>query len=148
MQNRSKESTGVAFLERRAVFRSPAEQQSSAPSPAFQAEICDPIRAFDHFKIVLNDNRSVSLVHQTLKDFQQSGHVVNMESSRRFIKDVEGFYRASVSKVPLQVSTFALLRRKECFRADPVSCSPTRLPLGFEEFSKSWAVIQTIQPPW
>ena len=70
MQNRSKESTGVAFLERRAVFRSPAEQEPSSPSPALQAKICNPVRAFDHFKVVLNNNRSVSLVHQTLKDLQ------------------------------------------------------------------------------
>ena len=91
MQNRSKESSGVAFLERRTLFRSSTEQKSSSSSPAFQAEICDPIRAFDHFKVVLNNYRSVSLVHQTLKDLQQSGHVVNMESRRRFIKDVESF---------------------------------------------------------
>ena len=37
MQNRRKESTGVAFLERRTLFRSPAEQESASPGPAFQA---------------------------------------------------------------------------------------------------------------
>ena len=54
---------------------------------SFRAEIDDPIRALDHFQIVLDHNERVTGIDQSLENLQQPRDVIEMQTGRRLVED-------------------------------------------------------------
>ncbi len=53
----------------------------------FRAEIDDPISALDYFQVVLDHHDRMSAIDQSLKQLQQHRHIIEMQSSGRFIEN-------------------------------------------------------------
>ena len=64
----------------------------------FRAEIDQPVRALDHFEIVLDDEQRVALLDQSAKDAQEQRHVIQVQSCRRLIKNEQRFFLALVDQ--------------------------------------------------
>ena len=53
---------------------------------SFRAEIDDPIRALDHFQIVLDHDERVTGIDQSLKNLQQPHDVIKMQTGRGLVE--------------------------------------------------------------
>ena len=62
----------------------------AATATAFRAQVDDPVRGFDDIQVVFDDNHSVALVAQVVKDAEQLLDIVEVQASGRFVEDVEG----------------------------------------------------------
>ncbi len=58
----------------------PYSNNFSPAASAFGPKINDPIRSFDHFKIVLNDHQGISLLAQTVQNRQKLLDIVKMQT--------------------------------------------------------------------
>ena len=54
---------------------------------SFRTEIDDPIRALDHFQIVLDHDQRVTGIGQSLENLQQPRDVIEMQTGRRLVED-------------------------------------------------------------
>ena len=57
---------------------------------ASRTEVEDPVRAFQDVEVVLDDHDGVPLLEQGVEGFKEFGHVVDVQSGRRFVKNEEG----------------------------------------------------------
>ena len=55
----------------------------------FRAKIDNPVRRFNHFEIVLDDDERMARINKPLKNLQQHRDVVEMKTSRRLVEDEE-----------------------------------------------------------
>ena len=73
----------------RNLFRRTRNNNPPSLRTRFRTEIDHPIRAFDHFHVMLDDENGVPLLNQRVETFQQLRDVVEMQSRRRLVKDEE-----------------------------------------------------------
>src|ERR1700741_4003741 len=93
-------STGNAFQQRRQILtgktclrlgnllRRALRNDLTAAGSAFGAEIDDPVGSFYYIEIMLDDHDSITLVSQTMNDFQQQCDVVKVQTGGRLVQDV------------------------------------------------------------
>src|SRR6476646_9900646 len=77
----------MRMLNARDLFGSSHGHDFPAGIASFGTEIDDPISALDHLQVVLDHHDRMSAIDQSLKQSQQHRHIVEMQSSRRFIED-------------------------------------------------------------
>ncbi len=53
-------------------------------------EIDDPVGGLDDIEVVLDDQDTVSLVHQPMQHVEQHPHVLEVQPGRGLVKDIEG----------------------------------------------------------
>ena len=80
--------TGVAVLNKRNLLRCSASHNAAAAVAAFRSEINDIIRRFYYVEIVLDNKDTAAAVTKAFKNGKQSFNISNMQSCRRFIKDI------------------------------------------------------------
>src|SRR5579863_10242304 len=61
----------------------------AATTTTLWAEIDDPIRRLDDFEVVLDDHNRAPYINQTAKGSQKFADVIEMQSGRRLVEDVE-----------------------------------------------------------
>ena len=71
------------------------------------AEVNDPIGGFHDLKVVLDDEDGVAGVHQSLEDFEQHAHVVEVQAGGRFVKEKERSSRRQEALTELGVLALA-----------------------------------------
>ena len=70
-------------------FRRSGCDDLAPPITAFRAKVDHPVRRLDDLQVVLDDRHRVAIVNQFMEHVEQLGHIVEMQSRRRFVKDVE-----------------------------------------------------------
>ncbi len=80
----------VAFVALGDVFWGPGRGDSTAGVAAFGAEIDDPIRVFDDFVIVLDDEHHFAGLDQRVQHLEKLANIINMQPGCQFIEDAEG----------------------------------------------------------
>ena len=86
--------TGRAFCD---VFRRSGDDQSPTIGSRFRSEIDHPIRGPDDFQIMFDDEQTVALIHQFLKDFEENGDVIEMQAGGGFVENEQGFFTRAES---------------------------------------------------
>src|SRR3982750_1626895 len=66
----------------------------SATSTGFGTEVDHPVGAFDHFEIVLDDEQRIPLLHESVENFYEQCHVVEMEAGRRLVENQQRLFLA------------------------------------------------------
>src|SRR5579862_187634 len=61
----------------------------AATTTTLWTEIDDPIRSLDDFQVVLDDHNRAPYINQTAKGSQKFADVIEMQSGRRLVEDVE-----------------------------------------------------------
>ena len=56
---------------------------------ALGSKIDDVIGCFDNLEIMLDDDDSIALIYERMKDLEQSPHVFEVQSRGRLIQDIE-----------------------------------------------------------
>ena len=72
------------------LLRGSGGDDHAASVAAFGSEVDEPVGAFDHVEIVFDDHQGVAGISESLENGEQLPDVVEVESGRRFIQDVEG----------------------------------------------------------
>ena len=102
-QSIPEKASGVGRAARGNLLGSSYGHQPTALIASLRTQIDDPIRAFYHFEIMLNDNQTFALVDETMKHSEQSCDVVEVQAGGRFIKDQQRAGSARFRKVPRQL---------------------------------------------
>src|SRR5262249_25228915 len=89
LQQRCEIFSSVTPRRLRNLFRRPLRQNLSSTLPAFGTKVDDPIGRLNHVEIVLNDQQRIAGIAQPEQHFEQFGHVVKMQPSRRLIQNVK-----------------------------------------------------------
>ena len=66
-----------------------ADHKAAPLLAPFGAHVDDPVRAFDNFEIVFDDDEGISAVAQPQEHFQQFLNISKMKARRRFVQQVE-----------------------------------------------------------
>ena len=56
---------------------------------AFGSEVDDPVRAFDDFQVVLDDDDAVAFLNEAVEDFDEERDIIEVEACRRLVEDQE-----------------------------------------------------------
>jgi hypothetical protein len=87
------------------------------------AEVYDPIGGFHDLKVVLDDEDGVAGVHQSLEDFEEHAHIVEVQAGGRFVEEKEGGGRRGKAPIaecgaelPGSARTIASARWRTSFR--------------------------------
>src|SRR6266849_10155458 len=79
----------MRLLVARDLFRCAGGNHLAAHVTALRPHVDQPVRGFNDVEIVLDDQQRRSRLEQFAKRGQQLGDVVEMQSSRWFVEDVE-----------------------------------------------------------
>ena len=71
------------------LFRRALGDDPATVGAAFRAEIHNPVRCLDHVQVMLNDHNGVTVVAQAMQDFKQLLNIMEMQTGRGFIKDIQ-----------------------------------------------------------
>ncbi len=104
--------SGIGFLHARHLFRRSLSHNAAAALAAFRAKIDDPVRLFDHVKVVLDNQDRIPKFDQTLKHVQQFTHVVEVQSCCGFIEDVDRSARLTLGEFASQFNALRFASRK------------------------------------
>ena len=81
--------SGEGFGDGYDLFGSSSRNDLAAFIAAFGSEVDDPVRAFDDFQVVLDDNDAVTFLHEAVEDFDEKSNIVEVQACRRLIKNQE-----------------------------------------------------------
>jgi hypothetical protein len=77
----------VAFVTIADLLRRAANDDFAALVARIGAKIDNPVSAFDHFQIVLDDQERIAGFDKSLEHFEQDSHVFEVQPGGRLIKD-------------------------------------------------------------
>src|SRR5207244_2927896 len=112
IEQRSQRLAGVGTLRARDVFRCAFRNHLAAFFAAFGSQVDHPVGALDHIKIVFNYQHSVAERDQLMKHVKQLADVLEVQSSRRLIEDVQRATGSSLRKLLRQLDALRLAARK------------------------------------
>ena len=72
------------------TFRGSLVHEATTMLAAARPQIEDVVCALEHIEVVLDDHDGVPLLEQGVEGFKEFGHVVDVQSGRRFVKNEEG----------------------------------------------------------
>ena len=90
----------------------PLAHDETTATAALGPEVDQPIRRLDHVEIVLDDENGVALVDQPREDRQQSVHVLEVQTSRRFVEQVHGVTRRTLGQLGRELDPLGLAARE------------------------------------
>ena len=67
----------------------PSATMRAAAVAAFRTQVDHPIRALDHFQIVLDDQHAAAVLDQPLEGIQQLGDIVEVQAGGGLVEDVQ-----------------------------------------------------------
>ena len=88
-QHRLQVSPRVGLGVRRHRFGWTSDHETPALVAALRSEVNHPVGRLDHVEIVLDDHERVPSLEQFPKGRQQLADVVEVETRRRFVEDVQ-----------------------------------------------------------
>ena len=80
----------MALRVLRDLFRGAFGDDLAAAAPAFGTEVDDVVGVGDDVEVVLDDDDGVPLLDEPLEDVEELRDVLEVESRRRFVEDVDG----------------------------------------------------------
>src|SRR6266480_5518389 len=80
-------SPSVAPVALSDVLRRSRRHDLPAFVAGFRSEINHPIRAFNHIQVVFDDHHRMTGVNQTLEDFEQQAHIVEVQAGGGFVEE-------------------------------------------------------------
>ena len=69
--------------------RTDSDDVSAVNIATLWSEVDDVICGFDDLEIMLDDDDSIALIYECMKDLEQSPHVFKVQSRGRLIQDIE-----------------------------------------------------------
>ncbi|GBD36794.1 hypothetical protein HRbin36_01922 [bacterium HR36] len=79
---------------------------------AFGAKVNHPVGGFDHLEVVFDHQHRVATIHQLMQHAQQLGHVVEMQTRRRFVKDVQSAAGGSLAQLASELNPLRFAARQ------------------------------------
>ncbi len=98
-----KKAAGVAGLARGDLFGYSLGNDLPAFIPSFRPEIDDPIRAFDHVKVVFDDQHGMAGINEALKDFEQQADIVEVQAGGGFVEEEQCAFQIRSSKSEIRM---------------------------------------------
>ena len=89
-QHRGQELAGVTALDPGDILGRACGHDLAAAVAALGAEVDEPVRGLDHLEIVLDHDNGIALLDQFVQHLEQFRDVVEMQSGRRLVQDVQG----------------------------------------------------------
>ena len=83
----AQELSGMTRLALRHFLRCAAGNDLPAAIAGFRAEVNHPVRAFDHVKVVFDDDDGMARVHEALENLEQHAHVVEVQAGGGFVEE-------------------------------------------------------------
>ena len=97
------------------MCRRPAPARRPAP---FGTDVDQVVGHLDDVEVVLDDNHRIAAVHELVQHVEQQADILEMESRRRFVEDIERTARIAFRKLRGELDALALAARRSC-RAGP-----------------------------
>src|SRR3569833_194134 len=88
-QQRPKVDSGMGARVGGDPFWGPGGDDFATAFPTFGAEVDQPIRCFDHVEVVLDHNDRVALIPQPVLDLEELSDIVEVQSRRWLVEDIE-----------------------------------------------------------
>ena len=88
-ENGLEKLSGERFGDGYDLLRSSGRNDLAAFIAAFGAEVDDPVRAFDDFQVVLDDDDAVAFLNEAVEDFDEKRDIVEVQACRRLVEDQE-----------------------------------------------------------
>ena len=88
-QKRRQESACVRLLVFGNGFRRSCGDDLPTAGTSLRAQIDNPIRGFDHIKVVLNDDDRIASVTQSMKHLKELADVLEVKARCRLIENIE-----------------------------------------------------------
>ena len=76
------------------LLRCSFSNNCTSPFSAFGTEIDDPIRSFDHIKIMFNDDDGVPFIDKFVQHIEEHFYIVKMQPGGRFVQNIESISRS------------------------------------------------------
>ena len=89
-EDRREELAGVAVLHRGDLLGRALGDDQAAAVAALGAHVDDPVGVLDDVEVVLDDDDGVALVDQPLQHLEQLADVLEVQTGRRLVEDVDG----------------------------------------------------------
>jgi len=89
IENAGESLSGIGFLVAGHLFRRALSHDAASGFATFGAEIDNPIRLLNHVQVVLNDEHSITKVHEAIQDVQKFLNVVKVQAGGGLVQDVE-----------------------------------------------------------
>src|SRR5262249_20182297 len=81
--------TGVRRRNCRHVLRCSLGDDHPAAISTFWTQVDDPISGLDHVQVVLNHEHGVAAIDEAMQHVQQHAHILEVETRRGLVEDVE-----------------------------------------------------------
>src|SRR5262249_8468607 len=78
----------------------------------FRSQVDDPVGRLDHVEIVFDDDDGVAQIDEAIEHVEQLTDVVEVQTGRRFIEDVDGFARVGPRQLGGQLDALRLAAGK------------------------------------
>ena len=89
-EDRDQKTTSMRGVDFSDFFRCPCGYDQAAFGASLRADIDDPIRAFNHFQVVLDDDHAFPLFDETVEDIDQQGDIIKVESRCGLVENEHG----------------------------------------------------------
>jgi len=103
---------GVALFDAGDFLGGAGGDQATAAGAAFGSQIDHPIGGLDDLQVVLDDDHGVAQLHQSVQEAQQFADVIEMETRRRLVQQIESASRRALAKLASQLDTLRLTSRQ------------------------------------
>ena len=104
----------MALRTARHLVRRAAGDDPAPGRPALGAHVDQMVGDLDDVEVVLDDDDRVAAVHEFVEHLQQQADVLEMESRRGFVEDVERAARVAFRKLRREFDALALAARQGC----------------------------------
>src|SRR5467141_2064931 len=125
LQHLAQEFPRMRALGLRDLLGRPFRHHATTQLPALGAQVDHPIGGLHHIEIVLDDDDRVALVHQPVQYFQQQPYVLEVQSGRRFVQDVQGPARVPFGELRRELHALGFAAREGRCRLSEVDVSQT-----------------------
>ena len=98
-------AAGVGLLAFGDFFWRAATNHSTTARTTFGADVDDPVRCFDHVQVVFDHQNRIASFDEVLQNLQQHRDVGEVQTSRRFVQQIQCLASAAFYQFPSQFNT-------------------------------------------
>src|SRR3989442_342777 len=125
LQHLAQEFSRMRALGLRDPLGRPFRHHATTQLPTFGAQVDHPIGGLHDVEIVLDDDDRIPLVHQPVQYFQQQAYVLEVQSGRRLVQDVQRSPRVPFGELSRELHALGFAAREGRCRLPEVDVSQT-----------------------
>src|SRR6185369_330622 len=94
---------------------------------ASRAQVNHPVGGFNHVQMMFDNNHCVPKVCQSIEDMEQFLHIIEMQTSRGFVENVQGLSRRPLAELLGQLDSLSFAAGKRCGRLTQPNISKSHI---------------------